>query len=49
MTTTETAPALPNGVNVEALLGAREAFKGDTSLTKFQWRAGRGPRQYRRQ
>jgi uncharacterized OsmC-like protein len=39
MTTTETAPTLPNGVNVEALLGAREAFKGDTSLTKFQWRA----------
>jgi uncharacterized OsmC-like protein len=39
MTTTETAPALPNGVNVEALLGAREAFKGDLSLTKFQWRA----------
>lgn len=32
-------PALPNGVNVEALLGAREAFKGDTSLTKFTWRA----------
>jgi len=38
MTITET-PQLPNGVNVEALLGAREAFKGDTSLTKFVWRA----------
>jgi len=38
MTITET-PQLPNGVNVEALLGAREAFKGDTSLTKFTWRA----------
>ena len=38
MTITET-PSLPNGVNVEALLGAREAFKGDTSLTKFTWRA----------
>ena len=41
MSTTEapTAQSFPNGVNVEALLGAREAFKGDTSLTKFQWRA----------
>jgi uncharacterized OsmC-like protein len=39
MSITETTPALPNGVNVEALLGAREAFKGDTSLTKFTWRA----------
>jgi uncharacterized OsmC-like protein len=38
-TTTTESPSLPNGVNVEALLGAREAFKGDTSLTKFQWRA----------
>ena len=38
MTITET-PALPNGVNVEALLGAREQFKTDTSLTQFQWRA----------
>ncbi len=38
MSTTE-APTLPNGVNVEALLGAREAFKGGTSLTEFQWRA----------
>ena len=42
MSTTEApaeTPVYPNGVNVEALLGAREAFKGDTSLTKFQWRA----------
>ena len=39
MTITDSTPALPNGVNVEALLGAREAFKGDTSLTKFTWRA----------
>ena len=38
MTVTE-SPTHPNGVNVEALLCAREAFKGDTSLTKFQWRA----------
>ncbi len=38
MTITET-PAFPNGVNVEALLGAREMFKTDTSLTQFQWRA----------
>jgi len=38
MTITD-SQALPNGVNVEALLGAREAFKGDLSLTKFQWRA----------
>ncbi|MDH5237860.1 MAG: OsmC family protein [Acidimicrobiia bacterium] len=38
MTVTE-SPSLPNGVNVEALLGAREAFKTDTSLTQFQWRA----------
>ncbi len=41
MTTTETpeTQALPNGVNVEALLGAREAFSGDTTLTRFTWRA----------
>lgn len=38
MTITET-PTFPNGVNVDALLGAREAFRGDTSLTKFVWRA----------
>ena len=38
MTITET-PKLPNGVNVEALLGAREAFKGDRSLTQFTWKA----------
>ena len=38
MTVTDT-PTLPNGVNVEALLGAREQFKTNTELTKFQWRA----------
>jgi uncharacterized OsmC-like protein len=38
MTTTD-FQALPNGVNVEALLSAREAFTGDTSLTRFTWRA----------
>ena len=38
MTITDT-PKLPNGVNVEALLGAREAFKGDLSLTQFTWKA----------
>ena len=38
MTVTE-SPTLPNGVNVEALLGAREQFKTDTSLTQFKWRA----------
>ena len=38
MTITET-PQLPNGVNVEALLGAREAFTGQPELTQFTWRA----------
>ena len=38
MTVTE-SPTFPNGVNVEALLGAREQFKTDTSLTQFKWRA----------
>jgi uncharacterized OsmC-like protein len=38
MTITET-PQLPNGVNVEALLGAREAFTGQPELTKFTWKA----------
>jgi len=38
MTVTDT-PQLPNGVNVEGLLGIREAFSGDTPLAKFTWRA----------
>jgi uncharacterized OsmC-like protein len=37
MTVTETP--LPNGVNVEALLGARELMTGSPELAKFQWRA----------
>jgi uncharacterized OsmC-like protein len=38
MTTTET-PAVDNGVNVEALLGAREAMTGMPAAAQFQWRA----------
>lgn len=38
MTTTET-PALPNGVNVDALLGARELMTQDPTLAQFTWRA----------
>lgn len=38
----ETATATPvdNGVNVEALLGAREAMTGAPAAAAFQWRAG---------
>jgi len=38
MTTTEVSPA-DNGVNVEALLGAREALTEAPEAAKFQWRA----------
>lgn len=38
MTTTE-LPAVDNGVNVEALLGAREHLTEAPELAKFQWRA----------
>ncbi|NKB89461.1 MAG: OsmC family peroxiredoxin [Acidobacteria bacterium] len=36
---TATAKAVDNGVNVEALLGAREALAGAPEAAKFQWRA----------
>ncbi len=38
MTTTETRP-VDNGVNVEALLGARDALAQAPEAAKFQWRA----------
>ena len=38
MTTTETRP-VDNGVNVEALLGAREALAQAPEAAEFQWRA----------
>ena len=38
MTTTETAP-VDNGVNVEALLGAREALTEAPPAAQFTWRA----------
>ena len=38
MTTTATRP-VDNGVNVEALLGAREALAQAPEAAKFQWRA----------
>jgi len=36
---TNQVPALPNGVNVEALLGAREALTEMPEAAKFTWRA----------
>ena len=36
---TMTNDTLPNGVNVEALLGAREALTGAPEAGQFQWRA----------
>ena len=39
MSITET-PSASNGVNVEALLGAREAMTGAPEAAQFQWRAG---------
>ena len=36
MTVTDTP--IDNGVNVEALLGAREALAGAPEAAKFQWR-----------
>src|SRR5580700_2523060 len=38
MTTTDT-PTVDNGVNVEALLGAREALTNHPEAASFQWRA----------
>jgi uncharacterized OsmC-like protein len=38
MTTTDTRP-VDNGVNVEALLGARDALTEAPEAAKFQWRA----------
>ena len=38
MTTTDTK-AVDNGVNVEALLGAREAMTGAPAAAKFTWKA----------
>ena len=39
MTTTTTKPKVNNGVNVEALLGAREALTKAPEAAKFKWRA----------
>lgn len=39
MSITET-PTADNGVNVEALLGAREAMTGTPAAAAFEWRAG---------
>src|SRR5215813_2206295 len=38
MTTTTEIPA-DNGVNVEALLGVREALAGTPEIARFQWRS----------
>lgn len=37
--TTETRKTVDNGVNVEALLGAREALEAAPEAARFQWRA----------
>jgi uncharacterized OsmC-like protein len=34
-----TTPVIDNGVNVEALLGAREAFATNPEIARFQWRS----------
>jgi uncharacterized OsmC-like protein len=34
-----TASVVDNGVNVEALLGARDAFAGAPEIAQFQWRS----------
>jgi uncharacterized OsmC-like protein len=39
MTTTATAAPVNNGVNVEALLGAREALTSAPEAARFKWRA----------
>lgn len=36
---TDTAPAVDNGVNVEALLGARAALADSPEIAKFEWRS----------
>lgn len=40
MTTTPNTTTVDNGVNVEALLGAREAMTGMPAAAAFTWRAG---------
>lgn len=39
MTSTSTSTPVDNGVNVEALLGAREAMTGAPAAASFQWKA----------
>lgn len=39
MTVTDTTPASSNGVNVEALLGARQALTDTPEAAAFTWRA----------
>ena len=39
MTATTTEKQIDNGVNVEALLGAREALTQAPEAAKFTWRA----------
>jgi uncharacterized OsmC-like protein len=39
MTTTTTSPGVNNGVDVAALLGAREALTAAPEAARFQWRA----------
>ena len=39
MTTTDSTPSVDNGVNVEALLGARTALAEAPEAAQFQWRA----------
>jgi hypothetical protein len=36
---TTTATPVDNGVNVEALLGARAAMAGSPEIAQFQWRS----------
>ncbi|WP_216892502.1 OsmC family protein [Nocardia alni] len=36
---TDTAPAVDNGVNVEALLGARAALADTPEIAQFEWRS----------
>lgn len=39
MTNTQMTPTVDNGVNVEALLGAREALDATPEAAQFKWRA----------
>ncbi|WP_030160497.1 OsmC family protein [Glycomyces sp. NRRL B-16210] len=36
---TDTAPAVDNGVNVDALFGARSALSDSPEIAKFEWRS----------